>query len=118
MGAIAVWHAEIRIERNRPVVTPDGIFGAADRVQSCATVEPVARRIRVELDRAVETRQCFRVAPELAQHVGAVAIGVGEFRVAFDRVVEAFQRVLDLAHAVQCLADQVVRARLFWPERK
>ena len=68
--------------------------------------------------RAVEARQRLGVAAELAQHIGAVAIGVGEFRVAFEGVVEAFQRILDLAHAVQRLADQVMRARLFWPERQ
>ena len=85
-------------------------------MQGGAAVEPVARRIRIERNRAVEARQRLRSAAELAQHIGAVAVGIGEFGVAFDRGVEAFQRVLDLSHAVKRLADEVVRARLPRPE--
>ena len=82
------------------------------RVQRGAAVEPVGRRFRIERQRAVEARQRLGVAAELAQHVGAVAIGLGEIDVAGERVVEGFQRVLDLALPVQRLADQIVRARL------
>ncbi len=52
------------------------------------------------------------MAAELAQHVGAVAVGLGEIDVADERGVEGLQRVLDLALPVQRLADQIVRARL------
>src|SRR5579862_5167766 len=52
------------------------------------------------------------MAAEFAQHLGAVAVGLGEVHVAFERVVEGGERILHLAEPVQRLADHVMRARL------
>ena len=111
-------NAEIRIERDRLVIAGDCVFVSSDAVQRGASVEPVGRRIWIECKGALKARQGFAVPPEFAQHVGAVAVGSCQFGVAFNRIIEALQGVFDLAHPVQGLTDQIVRARLSRAKRQ
>src|SRR5262249_25245354 len=111
-------NAEIRIECDRFVITRDGVVDTANAMQGGATVEPVHRGSRVERNGAVKARYGFGMAAEFTQHIRAVAIGVGEIDVALQRLVGAFESFFQLSRPMQCLADEIVGARLPGPERQ
>ena len=100
--------AEIGIERDGLVITGNRFLEPSGTMERCPPVDPVGCRIWLDRERPIEARQGFAGSAKFTEHIRAVAVRVRQVGVAFDGTVETLQGVIDLAHAVKRLADQVM----------